>query len=609
MSAHLSTARSRPRNSKRSQRRHEASPERTPRARSGAQNLWICAALLFVTFVAYAQVRHFDFVNYDDPEYVTGNAHVRQGLTVQNLLWAASSREAANWFPITRVSHMLDAQLFGLDAGLHHLTNLLFHAFATLLVFGFLERATHARWPSAFAAALFALHPLHVESVAWIAERKDVLSAFCWFLALWAYVRYAQRPRWTGYLLVLLAFCAGLLSKPMVVTLPLVLLLLDFWPLRRLPATRRRIDRILFEKAPFFALSAAVAIVTYFAQQGSRAVKPFPIELRLENALVSYVTYIVKFFWPAHLAVFYPYPRTVSRWEAFAAFILLASATALVIRTIPTRPYLFVGWLWYLITLIPVIGIIQVGAQARADRYTYIPMVGLSIMLAWSLADALKRRPQLKPVFVTFAACACGCCAFLTFTQLQYWKNSESLFRHALEVTQDNYVAHHNYGLAIADQPGRLPEAISHYQAALQIQPESIEARTDLGTALAESGHFEEAIAEFQRALQLAPDCTICRNNLSQARTQWAAKLFQDGVSFAKRGRNVEAVQRFRAALNLQPDYAEAHNDLGVALGALGRTNEAIQQFKEAIRLNPGYEDARYNLAAARSTNFSTNNR
>jgi protein O-mannosyl-transferase len=599
MSRHSSTARSRPRNSARGLKQQTIVPESAARSRLDAQCLWICAGLLFITLLVYAPVRHFEFINYDDPEYVTGNQHVRHGLTAQNLVWAATSREAANWFPLTRVSHLVDVQLFGLDAGLHHLTNVFFHALAALLVFIFLESATRARWPSTFVAAVFALHPLHVESVAWIAERKDVLSAFFWFLALWTYIRYTRRPGWARYLAVLLAFIAGLLSKPMVVTLPLVLLLLDFWPLGRLPAKNKQLALILREKAPLIAISAAAACVTYFVQQESRAVKPFPIPLRLENALVSCVTYILKTLWPTDMAVFYPYPNSVPLWQAISAAAVLGCVTALVVQSRRTQPYLAVGWFWYLITLLPVIGIIQVGAQARADRYMYIPMTGLAIMLAWGFANAIKRWPRAKTAVVTLAAGACGCCAFLTFRQVQYWENSESIFQHALEVTQANYVAHHNYGLAIADQPGRLPEAISHYQAALRIQPESVEARTDLATALAKNGHFEEALAEYETALRIAPDCALCRNNFDAARKQWADQLFQTGVASAKSGQTQAAIESFQAALKLEPDYAEAHNDLGAAFGALGRTEEAIREFREAIRLNPNYDDARYNLAAA----------
>ena len=305
---------------------------------------------MLVTIAVYGQVRHFGFVNYDDPEYVTGNNNVLHGLTYEGLVWAATSDTAANWFPLTRVSHMLDVQLFGLNSGLHHLTNLLLHTLSTLLLFASPDRATRARWPSAFVAFVFALHPLHVESVAWIAERKDVLSAFFWCLALWAYVRYTERPRLGRYLLLLILFCCGLLAKPMIVTLPFALWLLDIWPLRRLPSAKPRL--VLLEKLPLLVLSTALAVVTYVVQHASRAVKPFPLELRVENALVSYVSYIGKTFWPLRLAVFYPYPRDIPAWPPVLAGLALLCISVLVVRVFRTRPYFAVGWFWYLGTLV-----------------------------------------------------------------------------------------------------------------------------------------------------------------------------------------------------------------------------------------------------------------
>lgn len=600
MSVHSSTKRSRRRDNrqKRPDKRQDpgqlAAGQRRP-----ISNFWIHAALLLTTVLVYSSVREFDFVNYDDPQYVTDNVHVRAGLTAEGLRWAATAREAANWFPLTRMSHMLDVQLFGLDAGLHHLMNLFFHALATLFLFAFFERVTRARWPSAFVAFIFAMHPLHVESVAWIAERKDVLSAFFWIFSLWLYARYTERAIWSRYLLVLLSFSCGLLAKPMIVTLPFILLLLDFWPLRRLPSSREAALRIVAEKVPFFALSAAVSAITYFAQQGSRAIKAFPIGLRVENALVSYVTYIGKMFWPVDLAVFYPYPHSVPAGEAvFAGFVLL-TVSMLVLRAVRSHAYLAVGWFWYMGTLLPVIGFIQVGAQARADRYTYIPMIGLLIMLAWGALEIVARWPRTKGVAVLAAGAACASCALLTSLQLQYWRNSETLFGHALAVTRDNYVAQHNFGLAIVDQPGRLAEAMAHYRAALQIQPQSVETRSDLGSALAKSGDLKDAIAEYQTALAIAPDCTICRSNLNLAETQLANEFFTSGVALAKSGRTHEAVDQFEAALRLAPEDAEAHNNLGVALATLGRSADAIREFQIAVRIKPDYSDARYNLAAA----------
>jgi len=369
-------------------------------------DLWIYLALFLATIALYAPTVHFDFVNYDDPDYVSANPHVRGGITVDGLKWALTSDEAANWFPLTRISEMLDIQMFGMNAGRHHLVNVVIHALAALLLFAFLNRATKARWASAFVAFVFALHPLHVESVAWIAERKDVLSAFFWFLALWAFVRYVERPSAAGYLLLAGAFCCGLLSKPMIVTLPFVLLLLYVWPLRRWelsPSSDKRSlgsrpGSLLWEKIPLVVLSGVVALITYLLQRGSGAVEglsAFPIGLRMENAIVSYTIYIWKMFWPSGLAVFYPYPLGIPAWQWLLATLAIAGISVMVWRLFRTRPYLAVGWLWFLGTLVPVIGLVQVGAQARADRYMYVPMVGLAIMLAWGAADVVRKAPGI----------------------------------------------------------------------------------------------------------------------------------------------------------------------------------------------------------------------
>lgn len=564
-----------------------AEPEEWPGpARSSLHNLWICLALFAATFAVYAQVRHFDFVNFDDPDYAANNPHVRHGITPEGLKWAFTSGEASNWFPLTRLSHMLDGQLFGLRSGRHHLTNVLLHALAALLLFAFLHRSTRARWRSALVAFLFALHPLHVESVAWVAERKDVLSAFFWFLALWAYVRYAERLRLGRYLLVLFSFCLGLMAKPMIITLPFVLLLLDVWPLRRLAGAR-----ILWEKLPLFALSAAAAVTTYLVQRASGAVKvlgTFPLGLRIENALVTFIVYIAKMFLPTRLAVFYPYPPDLPVWQAVVAALAIAGISALVLRSFRSHPYLAVGWLWYLGTLAPVIGLVQVGAQARADRYTYVPMIGLSIMLAWGAAEIPRRWPRSRPVLTALAAAACSCLVVLTWIQVHYWRNSEALFRHALEVTGENYVAQHNLGNALAGVPGRLPEAITHLEEALRIRPDSAEAHSDLGTALAKiPGRLPQALTEYETAARMAPDSAILHNNL--------------GYALAKMpGRLPQAIAEYETALRIQPGYAEAHNNLGYALSEIpGRLTEAITEYQSALRIRPDYAGAHNNLGLA----------
>jgi protein O-mannosyl-transferase len=551
-------------------------------------SLWICLALLVATCAVYAPVRRFEFVNYDDPEMVYANPHVRQGITASGIAWALTSVDAANWFPVTRLSHMLDAQLFGLGSGWPHAVNVLLHALAAMALFAFLDRATHARGPAALVALLFALHPLHVESVAWVSERKDVLSALFWFLVLWAYVRYTERPSLGRYLAVTAWFVLGLMAKPMIVTLPLVLLLLDFWPLRRAIPGKLN-TALLREKIPLFVLSAVASVATYLVQRHSGAVETlaaFPLGLRIENALVSCCTYIAKMFWPSGLAVFYPYPAAVPLWQAALAAAALAAVTAVVLWAWRRAPYLAAGWFWYLGTLLPVIGLVQVGAQARADRYTYVPMIGLTIALAWGAADLLRRASWAHPrVQMALAAAVALACVPATWAQAAYWRNSETLFRRALAVTSGNYVAEHNLGSYLMNVPGRLPEAIAHLEASLRIHPESARAHTDLGTALSRAGRLPDAIAEYRAAVRLAPDAAIPHNNL--------------GNTLASAGRLPEAMAEYETALRLDPEYAEAHNNLGSALMKLGRPREAVANFQTAVRLDPSNAEAHYNLGSA----------
>ena len=517
---------------------------------------------------------------------MTRNAHVRGGVTAPGIEWALTSGDAANWFPVTRLSHMLDSQLFGLRGGLHHLTSVCWHALAAVLLFAFLVRATHSRWPSAWVAFLFALHPLHVESVAWVAERKDVLCAFFWFLALWAYVRYAERPGRVRYLAVLLCFCLGLMSKSMIVTLPLVLLVLDAWPLRRLSRAALR------EKIPFFALAAISGLATFLVQQSSGAVKEItrlPLAVRIENALVSCALYCLKTIWPSGLAVFYPYPAGFEWWMVASAGLAVAMITALALRSFRSAPYLAAGWIWFLVTLAPVIGLVQVGAQARADRYMYVPMAGLTIMLAWGAADLARRWPAVTRPIAVAAIAACLAAAAVSAAQIQYWRNSETLFQHALDVTTDNYLAEHNLGSYLLGT-GRLPEAMPHLEAALRIRPESAPARSDLASALAQTpGRLPEAIAQYQLAVQFLPDSAILHHNLASALAKFPERL-------------PDAIAEYRAALRIDPDYAEAHNNLGLALGGIpGRLPEAIVEYQAALRIQPDYAEAHYNLGVALS--------
>lgn len=596
----------------------------------------IYLALVIATLAVYIRTANFDFVNFDDPDYVVRNPHVRNGLTADNIGWAFTSTEAANWFPLTRISHLLDVELFGVQPGPEHLVNASLHALAALLLFAFLKRATAARWLSAFTAAVFALHPLHVESVAWIAERKDVLCAVFWFLSLWAYVRWAREGTRKWYALSLGTFCCGWMAKPMIVTLPLLLLLIDVWPLGRAQALTAR----LREKIPFFAVSIAGAAVTFFAQSGSGAVQPlaaFPLGLRVENALVSACIYLARTFDPSNLAVFYPYPASIPVWQAAVAAAVLVSISVWSLRSLHKRPWLAVGWWWFIVTLLPVIGLVQAGAQARADRYTYVPMIGICIMLAWSARELLASHPRWAAPIRIFAAAALTACAALAWVQTGYWQNSGTLFRRAIAVTGPNSLAEHNLGAWLLDQPGELPDAVAHLQRAVDLNPASARAHTDLATALAQiPGRQGDAVEQYRAAVRIDPDAAIPHNNLAnllaatgqipEAVSEYQAALRLDsnyaearanlakvqsggdsaethynlGIALSGEGRPAEAVAEFEKALRIHPNYAEAENNLGVALTRIpDRAAEAMPHFRNALRLRPDYADAHYNLGVA----------
>ncbi len=534
-------------------------------------DLWLCVLLVAAIFAVYSQVRSYDFVQYDDPTYITGNSHVRAGLTSEGFAWAFTSAGVDNWFPLTWLSHMTDCQLFGLQSGWHHLMNVLLHALAALLLFAAMKRLTGARWPSAFVAVLFAVHPLHVESVAWIAERKDVLCACFWFLTLWCYARYVERPGAVRYALVLLAFAGGLMAKPMVVTLPFVLLLLDAWPLRRGWHIR--------EKLPLMAMAAGLSLATYLVQRHFGAVVALsaaPAGLRLENALLSYAAYIGDMFWPAGLAVLYPYPHAIPLWLCASAGLLLAGISLAVIRQFRGRPYLAVGWCWYLGTLVPVIGLVQVGLQSHADRYTYIPLVGLSIMAAWGGAELVERRPGTR-MFVAAGALAVGAaCLVVTWFQVQYWASTDTLFLRAAEVTSGNYIMHTNLAGRYLEQ-GRLQDARAEATEALRINSAHMLAHVDLATALSRMGQPGDAEVEYRKAL-----------SLDTSNAQAHAGL---GATLAMEQRTGEALEEMRTSVRLQPDYADGHYNLGKVLAGLGRNPEAAPEFAIAVRLQPDRAD------------------
>lgn len=565
----------------------------------------VCLFLVIALLAVYWQVQNNGFVNLDDGKYVTENRHVRDGLTRDGFVWAFTTTHANFWHPLTWLSHMLDCQLYGLNPGAHHVTNLLLHIANSLLLFLVFQRMTGAPWPSAVVAALFALHPLHVESVAWASERKDVLSTFFWILTIGAYVRYIERPGLNRYLLVILFFALGLMAKPMLVTLPFVLLLLDYWPFGRLQLKSsannthiqvqeltdtnyhsKRFVRLFMEKVPLLVLAAASSIVAFLAQQHGGATKSlalFALENRVANALLSYVIYIGKTIWPQNLAVFYPHPgSSIPTWQVGLAGLLLVSISLWVIRAAKAHPYLSVGWLWYLGTLVPVIGLIQVGDHAMADRYTYVPLIGLFIMLSWGLPPIADRWLHRKIVLATITATFLSILMVCSWFQVRHWQNSITLFEHALRVTRNNPLAHTDLGVALATR-GKLEEAIWHYSEALRIQPNYLEARVNLGSALVEQGTLDEAINHYLHALRIKPDFAGAHYNL--------------GNALARHGKLDKAIKHYLEALRIKPDDAETHNNLGIALATQQRTAEGVAHFREALRMKPDFAEARHNLA------------
>ncbi|HEY8149851.1 MAG TPA: tetratricopeptide repeat protein, partial [Vicinamibacteria bacterium] len=548
--------------------------------------LVVSAALVAAGAFVYAPVRHHEFVNFDDAQYVRDNAAVAGGLSGRALSWALTTGHAGNWHPLTWLSHLLDVELFGLDPGRHHLTSAVLHVVNTLLLFGLLLRMTGALFRSAFVSALFELHPLHVESVTWIAERKDVLSGLFFFLTLWAYLAYVRRPRGSRYALVLVLFALGLMAKPMLVTLPFVLLLLDIWPLGRTaePSARRR---LIVEKLPLVGLAIASSVVTVLVQQRAGAIRGLgvlPFDRRLATAVLAYVTYAAKAVWPSRLAAIYPYPAPPPSWQVLGAIAVLAAASALALRARPRHPYLPVGWFWYLGTLVPVLGLVQVGSQPWADRYTYIPAIGLFLVVAWGTVDLLARWPRRNLLLAAAAAVVLAGCAITARKQVGYWRNSVALWEHALEVTAGNHRAESNLAHALARQR-RLDEAVAHYVAALRIKPDFAEAHNNLGLVLADQGKVGEAMRHYSEAVRVLPDYLEAHNNF--------------GVALMGEGRNTEAIRHFSEAVRIDPTVAVSHNNLGVAYAHEGRLDAAAREFVEALRLEPGYAEAQTNLAVA----------
>src|SRR5438552_2250792 len=601
--------------------------------------LAICAVLAAITWLIFGQTLGDQFVTYDDPQYVYENAKVAAGLSLEGVSWAFTHTLGGNWHPLTTISHMVDCQLYGLKPAGHHFTNILLHTVGVILLFLVLRQMTGTLWRSAFVAALFAIHPLHVESVAWSSERKDVLSAVFFVLTLGAYIRYVHAPSLTSYLLVLLLFALGLMSKPMLVTVPFLLLLLDYWPLGRIndPAfakgTKRKaatsshwskVSGLITEKIPLFALSALSSVVTLLAQLYSAgAIDQLPFAWRLNNAAVSCVAYIWQMFWPARLAAFYPHPHDqLPLWQVLLAIAFLIAVSLMAIHWRKERPYIFTGWFWYVGMLVPVIGLVQVAEQARADRYTYLPQIGLYVLIVWGITDlmapimmrnsgsrpvATGLRPVTrgspgvrtdgpqhrgyKPFFAAIAAAIIIALSWRAFVQTSYWENSEMLWNHTLAITRDNDMAHNNLGYLFLRR-GELDEAISHFETALKIRSGNASAHYNLGgaliennlaTALARKGLLGEAIGHYEKAAKLRPD--------------YGDAYFNLGSVLFRQGRIGEAIAQWQKALATQPSDAGFHTVLGNAFLKSGLQKDAIAEYEHAARISPQDPLARSNLA------------
>ena len=563
----------------------------------------VCFFLVVITLVAYLQLPTHDFLNLDDSGYITQNMHVKEGVTWKNFAWAFSFTNFAYWHPLTWLSHMLDFQLFGMNASMHHLMNLFFHIANSLLLFLVFNRMTGSLWKSAFIAALFAIHPLNVESVAWASERKNVLSTFFWMLTMLAYVRYTEQPNFYRYLLILFVFVLGLMSKPMLVTLPFVLLILDYWPLNRFTlfqpndnehGFRQSIDsgsrltqdlHLVLEKIPFLFLSAVSIYLSSLSVQRFGAIistASVPMKLRITNALISYIAYIKKMVWPYNLAVYYPYPKTIPLWEIAGAGLFMACVTFFTFRRAKEKPYFAIGWLWYIGTLFPVIGLAQAGLwPSIADRFAYVPLIGVFIIISWGVPDLISRWRYKKLIIASVAIAIISIFTVTTHVQNMYWANNITLFKHALDVTNDNDIAHQKLGEALASQ-GKTNEAVRQYFEALRINPKLSAAHLNLGVCLREEGKLDEAIEHFSNVLQTNPNS--------------AGAYYEIGVALEKMDKFDAAVRYFSKALRIKPNNAIAHNYLGIVLARQKKENEAIFHFYEALRIDPNYADANFNL-------------
>lgn len=594
--------------------------------------LVISAALIVITLSVYMQVGNHPFQIIDDAGYITENPHVAPGITINNIVWAFSSVHLSNWHPITWLSHMADAQLYGMNPRGHHLTSVAIHTLNTLLLFYLLLRLTSAQWQSFFVAVLFSTHPLHVESVAWVAERKDVLSMFFMLITLHLYSEYVMKQKNVHYFLALFFFILGLMAKPMLVTLPIVMLLLDIWPLERyrhkgihrVHQISCTVNVLIKEKIPFIFFALLSCFITIYAQHKGGSVSSLaqiPFHLRIENALIAYITYIGKTFWPHDLAILYPFPSTIPIWQSTISLSVLFFLSVAAIWSVRSYPYVAVGWFWFIITLVPVIGLVQVGTQSMADRYTYLPLIGIFIIIAWGGSDLTKGMRHRQGILAMLTVTITFVSATLAWYQLGYWQDNISLYRHAIKITTgnnslvhssladalmlrdkentneaileyrvalrlnpNNWAAHCNLGIALIDK-GAIDEAILEYKEALRIVPNNMDVHYNLGRAFNDKGNFDDAIQHYQKALQINPSHVKSYNSL--------------GVAYSSKGMRDEAIQKYYEALRLDPNFLEAHYNLGLDLTLQGRLDEAIFEFREVLRIIPNDVNARKKLEAA----------
>lgn len=633
--------------------------------------LLICAILVLGTFALFWPVKQYEFIGYDDPAYITQNPYVQAGLTKESIAWAFGNvaSEATYWHPLSWMSHMLDCQLFGLNAGAHHMVSVGFHAVNAMLLFFLLSRLTGSTWRSAAVAAIFAWHPIQVESVAWVTERKNLLSTLFFLLTLLAYRRYSSRTSQNGnpllglrtgaYWLVALLFAFGLMSKPMLVTLPCVLLLLDVWPLRRLDLTsseRFRTARLLFaEKLPLFVLSAVSSWITIRAHQHLDIVvtgTQVPFDIRIANAALSYITYVAKVLWPSDLAVIYPYPTVWPISQFAMTALLLMAITALLFGLRKGRPHLLFGWFWFLGTLVPVIGVLQVGSQPMADRFIYVPIIGLLVLAVWGVAELLQKVKSVRPVAIATFMLIAGASLAVARHHLQYWQNSIALFERAISVTSKNSVSHYNLGLAYS-MKGDLTKAKNHYAKALEISPKYIDAQNNLAATLLSEGRVDEAVAEYEKLFKTAPNHPLAnynfglalerKNDLAGAAAHYKKTVeadhsnleaFQKLINalgrsgqipeanrylgqmleknpksalahvavaniYMEQNRLPDAVPVLKKAVEIDPTQPEAHYQLGAVNAMMGKFEESLVHFSEAVRLKPTLTEAHFSLGMA----------